>query len=205
MGVTAATARAEPVPAWNPRMETRPTEVTSARNAGIPDLPPIPPGLSRALEPSETRLLFGDTGYRSVERWEPTRMSADELAGAAVLAGHLRLLVEPAARPPLLARVLALLSHYRSEANPPQVEMAIADDWAQDLGEFPMWAIEDAARTWRRTRKFKPQICEIRDLCQAACARHAERLRRVEALIAYNNPSARRAGIIASSCIKRLP
>jgi hypothetical protein len=158
-----------------------------------------------ALAPSETRLLFGESGYRSVERWGPTLISVDALADAVALADELRRAMAPAERPALLARILALVSHYRSEPNPPQVEVAIADDWAQDLGEFPMWAVEEAARVWRRTKKFKPQICEIRELCEAACGRHLESLRRVDALLAFNSPVARRMQMVAASCVKRLP
>lgn len=55
-------------------------------------------------------------------------------------------------------------------------------DWADDLGEFPAWAIDHAARIWRRTRKWRPSIAEIRSLCEDACASEralADRLRAV--------------------------
>ncbi len=194
------TALARRVPAVPPV-----NEPAASKFGGMPDLPPVPPALAGALAPTERRLLFSDTGYRAVERWAPTRLPGEAVSDALALARELREAVRPAERPALLARVLALLSHYRSEPNPPQVEIAIADDWAQDLGEFPIWAVEEAARTWRRTRKFKPQICEIRDLCEAACARHAERLRKVEALLAFNSPVARRVEMVAVACVRRLP
>jgi len=58
----------------------------------------------------------------------------------------------------------------------------LAMDWADDLGEFPAWAIDHAARVWRRSRKWRPSIAEIRSLCEDACAAEralADRLRAV--------------------------
>lgn len=87
-----------------------------------------------------------------------------------------------AGRGELLGRVLALLSHYRMDPHPADIEQRIADDWADDLGAYPMWAVEAAARHWRRTRRFRPQICEMIELCEEV-AREAmierDRLREV--------------------------
>jgi hypothetical protein len=161
--------------------------------------------LGSALKPQDVRLFFGDGCYRTVEKWSPPvggRELADEAAAALA---EIRTVLRPADRGKLLARVLALLSHYRSDPNPAQVEMAMADDWADDLGEFPMWAIEEASRTWRRTKRFKPQICEMRDLCRDACAAHTERKRRLEEIVAHNHPAARRAAMVVASCVRRPP
>ena len=73
-----------------------------------------------------------------------------------------------AGRGELLGRILALLSHYRVDQHAADVEQRIADDWAEDLGVYPMWAVEEAARHWRRTRRFRPQICEMIELCNQA-------------------------------------
>ena len=82
----------------------------------------------------------------------------------------------------VLGRVLALLSHFPAKGLTPDVEQMVALDWAEDLGEFPGWAIDHAARTWRRSRKWRPSIAEMRALCEDACTqerRMAERLRAV--------------------------
>lgn len=82
----------------------------------------------------------------------------------------------------VLARVLALLSHFPGKGLPAPVEEMVALDWADDLGEFPGWAIDQAARVWRRTRKWRPSITEMRTLCEEACAperRLAARLKAV--------------------------
>jgi hypothetical protein len=88
--------------------------------------------------------------------------------------------LRPADRGPLLARVLTLLSHYRDQNPlPPEVERAVAGDWADDLGEFPSWAIEEACRRWRRDKKkyrFKPLPGDIRHLAEEE-TRQAQTLR----------------------------
>ncbi|WP_180282625.1 hypothetical protein [Azospirillum oleiclasticum] len=93
-----------------------------------------------------------------------------------------RSVLAPADTNHVLARVLSLLSHFPAKALPAPVEEMVALDWADDLGEFPGWAIDQAARVWRRTRKWKPSIAEMRALCEEACAperRVAARLKAV--------------------------
>jgi hypothetical protein len=89
------------------------------------------------------------------------------------------------------------------------VELRIADDWAEDLGRFPMWAVEEAARRWRRTRKFKPQICEMIALCEEAAGEaiaERDRLRRaLDRGRADANPLSRRAAGIARGLLARVP
>jgi len=88
----------------------------------------------------------------------------------------------PAEPDRLLGRVLALLSHYPAKGLTPDVEQLVAMDWVEDLGEFPVWAIDAAARAWRRTKKWRPSIAEMRALCEEACAQErvmAQRLRQI--------------------------
>jgi len=132
----------------------------------------------------ERRNLFPENSpMRTHERWVPPvvegRMELAEIeAHLAALENYLAL----AGRGELLGRVLALLSHYRMDPHPADIEQRIADDWADDLGAYPMWAVEAAARHWRRTRRFRPQICEMIELCEEV-AREAmierDRLREV--------------------------
>lgn len=118
----------------------------------------------------ERRMLFPENGpARRVERWEPPLIEDDaSLEKLEKVSRELAVWLKPADRGWLLARVLALLSHFRSDRHAASVEQCIADDWAEDLGEFPAWAVEEAARHWRRTRRFRPQINEMRELCEEA-------------------------------------
>ena len=152
-----------------PRREDRPAGRAGGREAALRSsvrepLPPPPAPVARLLESGiqERRFLFPDNGtVRIVETWQPPSEMEDGVAGLAMQhLSELEAALRPAERGVLLARILALLSHFRAEPNPPQVEQMIADDWAEDLGEFPIWAVEQACRQWRRTRKWRPQICE---------------------------------------------
>ncbi|HYF89513.1 hypothetical protein [Azospirillum sp.] len=135
----------------------------------------------------EHRPRFGDDGFEGLtEIWSPpatvtvrqaamAQRALDDLEGS-VLA--------PAEPDRLLGRVLALLSHYPAKGLTPEVEQLVAMDWVEDLGEFSGWAIDQAARTWRRTKKWRPSIAEMRALCEEACEKErrlAECLRRLAA------------------------
>ena len=132
--------------------------------------PRRPASATRALQQGivSSRMVFPDTGpHRTMEVWRAHPVDdRHELQEIENWLAVLEQRTQPAERGALLARILALLSHYRPTPNAPEVEAYIADDWAEDLGSFPMWAVEAAARNWRRTKRFRPQICEIFDLCR---------------------------------------
>lgn len=159
----------------------------------------------------ERRFVFPDAGpARRVERWSPPAVHSPAEAAAV----ERRLLVlehalQPAHRGALLARVLALLSHYRLDPHPPEVEQRLADDWAEDLGSYPLWAVEAAARIWRRTRRFKPQPMELVALCEEACGalrQERDRLRQVaEVGATERNPLSRDVTVLAGSLVRPMP
>jgi hypothetical protein len=89
----------------------------------------------------------------------------------------------PAPRAELMSRILVLLAHYRLTAHVNAVEQGIADDWAEDLANYPMWAIDKAAKTWRRTKKFRPQIGEIIELCEEEVGRISVERQRLQSIV----------------------
>lgn len=133
----------------------------------------------------ERRSRFTEDGFTGLaEEWTPPDSVTPRHAAMArrALAGIDAEVLAPAPANHLLGRILALLSHFPAKATTPDVERLLAMDWADDLGEFPGWAIDHAARVWRRNRKWRPSIAEIRALCEEACAAEralAERLRAV--------------------------
>ncbi len=159
----------------------------------------------------ERRFLFPDAGpARRVERWSPPAIQSQ--AEAAAVERRLLALdhaLQPAHRGPLLARVLALLSHYRMDPHPPEVEQRLADDWAEDLGAYPLWAVEAAARTWRRTRRFKPQPAEMVALCEESCEalqQERGRLRQVlDGEAAGRNPLSQGTAALARGLLRPMP
>ncbi|MBK3774279.1 hypothetical protein GAY31_08890 [Azospirillum brasilense] len=133
----------------------------------------------------EHRPRFGENGFEGLqESWSPpATVSARQVAMAQRVLTELEdTILAPAEPDHLLGRVLALLSHFPAKGLTPDVEQLVAMDWVEDLGEFPAWAIDDAARAWRRTKKWRPSIAEMRALCEEACAKErvmGQRLRRI--------------------------
>ncbi|MFK4046995.1 hypothetical protein WDZ11_20670 (plasmid) [Roseomonas mucosa] len=201
----------------HPRREDRPSSMAGRRDAASlvarEPLPPPPTPVARLLERGiqERRFLFPDNGtVRIMETWQPPSEVEDGLADlAAQHLSELEIALRPAERGVLLARILALLSHFRAEPNPPQVEQMIADDWAEDLGEFPIWAVEEACRQWRRTRKWRPQICEMVALCREAVSEPETRRQRLQALLyraeTRRNPMLRRMEDLTQRTFRRVP
>ncbi len=158
----------------------------SARRAQLlTDALPEPLRAVLAAGRIERRSRFTEDGFTGIaEDWTPPDTVTPHHA---ILARHALSDIDgevlaPAPANHLLGRVLALLSHYPAKATTPDVERLLAMDWADDLGEFPAWAIDHAARVWRRSRKWRPSIAEIRSLCEDACAAErqlADRLRAV--------------------------
>lgn len=202
-----------PGPAADAR-ETRPTQhhASPARLGDALDIPPSCPLVAAVLERGVTDRFYlfpENNAARRMERWcVPTLASEGERRAVRTRLAILEQALAPAGRGELLARVLALLSHYRIDAHPAAVEMRIADDWAEDLFPFPMWAVEAAARTWRRTRKFKPQICEVLELCQSAVGQLALERARLQQIAdraeAVRNPLALELEALASQVARRL-
>ena len=217
------TAQPRPAPLGGPN----PSVVTSLPSRPPPAFDPAAPAGERGLALTtalpaplrdilaagrvERRPRFGDSGFDSVtEDWTPpegvtgqhaqmARRALDELMGS-VLA--------PASPDHLLARVLALLSHYPAKGTAPEVEHLVALDWAEDLGEFPSWAVDAAARSWRRTRKWRPSIAEMRALCEEACAAERALARRLSVIAATGDAANRcRAGrlrALAGGAVRRM-
>ncbi len=119
-----------------------------------------------------SRMIFPENGpVRTVETWRARPVEDLRILRQVRLRlEFVERAMEPGERPEVLGRIEALLAHYRVEPHPPHIQARIADDWYDDLREYPMWAVVEAAKKWRRTKKFKPQPSEIIELCEEACA-----------------------------------
>lgn len=152
-------------------------------------------GLPEALQSVLTgeitqRACFDDAdGFVGMwEKWSPPTIVEPANADAATtaLAVIEREILVPVDPGWLLGRLLALFAHCPPRSVPldPAVERMVAGDWAEDLGEYPQWAVDQAVRIWRRTKKWRPTIMEMRALCDEAIATErtlAERLRQIAA------------------------
>lgn len=156
----------------------------------------------------ECRPRFSENGFDGLsENWlPPTTVSARQAAMAQRMLNDLESSVLAPAEPSrLLGRILALLSHYPAKGLTPDVEQLVAMDWAEDLGEFPGWAIDQAARTWRRTKKWRPSIAEMRALCEDACAQERELARRLRKIAQHWERSQSNDATLHLAQVRRFP
>lgn len=181
---------------------TRMPHIAAAHDPALPApvrrdrlLAGLPVALRRVLADGRTerRARFAEDGFDGIaERWVPPAVTREvasmarhalEDLGSSVLA--------PAPAHHLLGRILALISHYPAKALSAEVEQMVALDWAEDLGDYPAWAIDAAARIWRRSRKWRPSIAEMRALCAEVTAPERELADRLRTLVAVGAAEAR--------------
>lgn len=79
--------------------------------------------------------------------------------------------------------VAVLLSYYRQPDRALEMEEDIAGQWGEDIEEYPLWAVEEACRIWRRTpdNRRAPYPGEIRAMCErlvVQARQQRDRLRR---------------------------
>jgi hypothetical protein len=159
---------------------------------------PVSQRVAALTRPTRAVSLFTEDGAwtGSREEWRPPPVRPGDVPDLRCQAALLDEVLAPAPRDALLKRVLVLLAHYRADPLPPDIEAAIAEDWADDLGEFPLWAVEEACRRWRRDARkgrFRPYTSDIRALCESIVEREATMRRRVDMLLDRANTPAPRA------------
>jgi hypothetical protein len=150
-------------------------------------MPPATSAVIKLLKEGvrSTHFLFPENGpIRETETWLPPFVTDTRtLEEVRDRLRNLHIALDPAPPGELLSRVMVLLAHYRVPDNSKATEYGIALDWADDLAAYPLWAIEEAARSWRRTKKFRPQICEMIGLCEDACGKLKTERKRLESVI----------------------
>ena len=152
-------------------------------------LVPVNERIAALLKPKRTVPRYGSHGYDGdTEIWEPREVMAADVPALRRQLSLVNAAMAPGDPGAILARVLALLSHYRDrDALAPQVEAAIAEDWADDMSEFPAHVVAEAARRWRRhptKYRFKPLPGDIRALCVEIAGRLPIVRQRLERLLA---------------------
>jgi len=73
-----------------------------------------------------------------------------------------------------MGRIATLQAQYYTTAIPEQMQEAIADDWHNELKEYPAWAISNAVRWWMSKdndkRRYKPMCGDIAERCETEMA-----------------------------------
>ena len=180
---------------------------------------PVSKRVEALLKPNRTITRYRDHQFDGViEIWDCRSATIEDLDDLQTQLNLIKSALIPMETGRLLARILSLLSLYRSVDLPPAIEEYLAEDWLDDLAEFPEWSILDACRAWRRDRKryrFKPLPGDIRALCienVANLVMTAERLAKLIASISpmEKEPMATRAievqaRILAVATARRMP
>jgi len=172
----------------------------------------LPPPLQDLLAAGhvERRPRFSDDGFDGMaETWSPPAgVTAQHAAMAQRALDDLAMTaLAPVPTDHALARVLALLSHFPAKGMTPDIERLVALDWAEDLGEYPAWAIDAAARAWRRTKKWRPSIAEMRALCDDLCGGERRLAERLQAVVLAGRQDRARAGevkALTTGAIRRM-
>jgi hypothetical protein len=163
---------------------------TERRGAALTPL--LPPALRRvlafAIEAQAVAVEAGG-GVRIVERpdWTPPSLDDETRGSAESWRRRLDRHLVPADPERLGFAVGRLLAHRwrgRAEELSEGAQQAILTDWIDDLGEFPLWAVDEAMRTYRRTEEWAPTIAAIRRLCEAEVSEDRRTLRLLGKLLA---------------------
>lgn len=79
--------------------------------------------------------------------------------------------------------IAALLSYYRQPDRAPDLEASVAEQWGEDVEDYPLWTVQEACRIWRRepANRRGPHPGEFRAICEGLVGKarqQRDRLRR---------------------------
>lgn len=136
-----------------------------------PSLPELPPWLASALR-SGRRVVISEAAFAGlalVPGWVPPPLANDERQAVAALADAYDAALAPGAPERIAARIAGLLAHWRGRDGLSDGEQTmLAADWMAVIGEYPEWAVHEAAADWLRFNRYRPTIAEMRLLCDDA-------------------------------------
>ena len=76
-----------------------------------------------------------------------------------------------------------MMANYYVNDSRPELQRAVAFDWADSLGEFPWWAISEACQKWIRMERRRPTPADIRELCHRAVKADALAQKRLREIV----------------------
>jgi hypothetical protein len=142
------------------------------------------PCLPVSLRPLVERERFDhDAGGYADDAWRLPERVPDEVCPALP-----RLIAEydtrmRAATTQEIAVILGRLAvHFPLPDRPAEHHHLAFADYSEDVIEYPIGVIAEVARDWRRTEKWWPKICELRERCEALLRRRGNELVRLKFL-----------------------
>nr|WP_295833550.1 hypothetical protein [uncultured Azospirillum sp.] len=183
---------------------------TERREALLSALPPTLRPLVQDRSLGGSRFASDGSYLGPTTLWTPPAAVETRTAQAAatIAADIERTILAPCDPAHLLARVYSVFAHCAPKAPlPPEVEALVAADWAEDLGEFPSWVIDAAARQWRRSSRFRPSIAEMRALCEDLCRPERRLVERLMTIAQHVGAKAQSSPLVAvlGNAVQRMP
>ena len=90
--------------------------------------------------------------------------------------------LRPATEREIAVALGRLAIHFWHPDQPEEIHRLAFEDWLEDLAEYPLVALNEAAREWRRAHPWAPRISEMRASCDAAINRRRTELLRLRFL-----------------------
>lgn len=160
-------------------------ELTVGSIVALDDKPPTTTSMPASLKRLVTALPAVSLGPNPATWQPPESMSEAVRTEARETLSRYRSHLEPASREDVLKQVMVLLAHYFVPGMSVELQSAVAADWAEDIGDFPAWAITVACRDWRwKDENRKPTPGQIRALCWEQVRGPRKVMERLEVLAA---------------------
>lgn len=158
-------------------MGTNIVETEQGKGVLRPTTPSLPPELGR--------LLHRTTRDRPLRRG----LTTVETETLTSLLPAYRMYLEPGRRDEISGLLTKLRAVYFVPDMSEGLAKAIADDWADDLGVYPVWLVKEACNHYRRTEQTKiPKPANIIALCKEQIENEVQEMREIE--LALRSPTA---------------
>ena len=145
----------------------------TAETARRPTTPCLPPALLRRLH-GLTR-----------ERAKTMTLVETERETLVSLLPAYRAYLEPGPRAEISALLTRLRAHYFVPDVPDALAQALADDWADDMALFPLWAVKAACDRYRRSEASRaPRPADIISFCKEEIQDEHQEVQEIELALA---------------------
>lgn len=118
--------------------------------------------------------------------WQLPALTTEDRVAAETHVRALAAAMEPGDPMLVAGRVHVLLAHWRDREQDEQTQIAVANDWVTVMIRYPLWAVWEAAEKWLNYSNRRPQIADIRALCDLAVRQDQLTLRLLRRLVGYS-------------------
>lgn len=157
--------------------------VSLAKRGHRPELPDPLPRLIRMATTSDLRFPEDGPAYevrRITPGWQPPPLKPETETLARQTLAALDAYLAPGPIAGIGARVVVMLEHFYVPDRSESMAEKVGGDWLDALAEYPVWAVDRAAKDWIATEARRPAPSAIK----ARCERLVKEARHERAIIA---------------------